>query len=455
MALRRPLVIGTASLATELPATDQLARTCVQGFIPAVPEAYGAVGDGVTDDSTAINAMLAANRVAWLTPGKTYAIAAALLIPSNTTLFAYGATVIRGAAIDNLLRNAADGTTGGYGANSGITVMGGTWDGATSTYPANNATLLAFGHCTDVTVRDATLQNTTGFHFIEVNACKDVLIDNCTFSGGAEQASTTMEAVQIDAAISSAQFPWFGPYDGRVCNSITVRDSHFYSCGSGVGTHSDPASQHLNIKVLTCVFEDCYWASVRGQAWSGVQIIGNTISGGYHGVLATPAAAFSISDWLVEGNTISGVGTSGYSAASAGRPVSMGLNGTYSTQQVRILGNVIKNCTGNAQYAIYLNGSIKFTVTGNVVSNHNGHGIYSFGASYGSLTANEVDTSNGGNGMAISNSTEVAVTGNRTPIISFYNSTDVVYAHNVVGTSHSITGTTGITTPNRVNGATV
>lgn len=416
-------------------------------------EWFGPDRTGATDASAALQLALnaAAGRTLVIRPGA-YKIGAALKVKSHTTIYAYGCTFNRGATIDNMIRNDADGTTGGYGANLNIRMFGGTWDGSYSTYTGSACTLAAFGHCTGITIRDATFRNTTTYHYIEVNACKNVLIDNCDFSGGAEQSSSTMEAVQIDAAIGSGQFPWFGPYDGTVCQHITVRDSRFSSCGSGVGTHSDPASQHLNIKIIGNYFDDPYWASIRGQAWSGAQIIGNTISGGYHGILATPAAAFSITDWLVQGNTISGVGTTGYSGATAGRPVSMGLNGSFSTQQVRILGNVVKNCTGNAQYAIYLNGTQKFTVTGNIVDNHNDHGIYSFGAQYGSITANEVAVSNGGNGIQVSNGTEVAVEANRSPNIGTFNTTKIVYTHNIVGTSQSLTSTTGITTPNLVNG---
>ncbi len=105
---------------------------------------------------------------------------------SKTAVEAYGCTFNRGAAINNLLRNNADGTTGGYGANAKITVHGGLWDGQYSSFSGTPCTVFAFGHCTDVTIRDAFFQNTTSWHFIELNACKDVLIDNCVFMNGAE-----------------------------------------------------------------------------------------------------------------------------------------------------------------------------------------------------------------------------------------------------------------------------
>ena len=38
----------------------------------ACPDAYGAAGDGVTDDTAAVNAAIATGLDVWLTPGKTY-----------------------------------------------------------------------------------------------------------------------------------------------------------------------------------------------------------------------------------------------------------------------------------------------------------------------------------------------------------------------------------------------
>jgi polygalacturonase len=75
---------------------------------------HGVVGDGVADDTAALQAMLtaAAGRKAFVPKG-TYLLTSALLISSYTTLEADpNAVFLRAASgLDNLLRNVSDGTT--------------------------------------------------------------------------------------------------------------------------------------------------------------------------------------------------------------------------------------------------------------------------------------------------------------------------------------------------------
>lgn len=127
----------------------------------------------------------AAGKVLVIRPG-TYKISAPLKVKSNTTVVAYGCTFNRGAAINNMIRNDADGTTGGYNANSNITILGGTWDAQNASFSGTACTIMAIGHCTGVTIRDATMQNITGYHYIEFNASSRCVAENCVFSGGAE-----------------------------------------------------------------------------------------------------------------------------------------------------------------------------------------------------------------------------------------------------------------------------
>jgi parallel beta-helix repeat protein len=55
--------------------------------------AYGAVGDGATDDSTAIQAAITANRQVLIPPG-TFVVGTSLTVPSNTTIMGMGNTSI-------------------------------------------------------------------------------------------------------------------------------------------------------------------------------------------------------------------------------------------------------------------------------------------------------------------------------------------------------------------------
>jgi hypothetical protein len=64
------------------------------GLTPVAVEAYGAVGNGTTDDSAAINAALAANVAVCFRPGKTYYIGSSLVVPITCQwIVGTGATV--------------------------------------------------------------------------------------------------------------------------------------------------------------------------------------------------------------------------------------------------------------------------------------------------------------------------------------------------------------------------
>lgn len=188
-----------------------------------------------------------------------------------------------------------------------------------------------------------------------------------------------MEAIQVDAAIGVGEFPWFGPYDNTPCNGIAVRGCTFNSCGSGVGTHTDPASQHVNITIVNSTFNDTFYACVRGQAWSGVIVANCRLNGGYHGLLFSPAAAFSCNNVALSNNSIENIGNSAYSGTQ-GRPISLGSVSGKVYAIVSVTGNVVRNCTGSAQYGIYFNATQKLTCLGNEVDNVNSNGVFCDGA---------------------------------------------------------------------------
>ncbi len=264
-----------------------------------------------------------------------------------------------------------------------------------------------------------------------------------------------MEAIQIDAPISSAEFPFFGPYDNTPCLTIGVVNSRFESVGTGVGTHSDPASAHQDIKITDCTFNDCYFDAIRGQGWSGVKVIGNRISGGYQGIIAFPAAAFAISDWAIIGNTVYNVGTSAYSG-TIGRPIGLSSIGSTYVQKSVVAGNTVQSCTGSCQHGIYVNGTQKFSVVNNIVDSVNGNGIYCDGASYGSVIGNH-STLAATSSFAIANSsTDIVLAHNRGATASITGSSRCIYKDNILATSSTVsTMTSSLTTPNLVNGTSV
>lgn len=217
--------------------------------------------------------------------GTTYTITTALLIYSNTYLYIeQGVTLLRGASIDNMIRNGSLGVTGGFTANQNIVVEGGTWDGNRTNF-ASNTTVMAFGHMTNIEVKNLTIQNWYDWHAIEFNACKNARAEFCRFSDRFD-AGNGGETVQVDGMISSAQFPWFGPYDATFCDDVTVRGCTFGAAlKRGVGSHSSASGfRHTRIRIKDNYFSDMSDRAIITLNWQDVEVSGNAFTNCFVGV---------------------------------------------------------------------------------------------------------------------------------------------------------------------------
>lgn len=263
---------------------------------------YGAIGDGVTDDAIALQNALDASVGGELrmTAG-TYLINTMLKISSNTKLtIDGGAVLLRGnASMNGMLINKADGTTGGYLANTGIIVSGhGTIDGNASLL-SNPCTLIGFGHATDILIENLTLKNIGGrWHAVEVNAVKKAKISNLTIMNNGAPSDGLGEAIQIDAMQYADKFPWFGPYDNTPCNDILIEHNDISGVGCCIGGHDPSAStnKHTNIRIMenTLSFNV---TGIKTQGWSGFKIGYNRL------VCANPDTITPVAAILCEYNT--------------------------------------------------------------------------------------------------------------------------------------------------------
>ena len=417
------------------------------------PEDFGAVGDGTTDDGVAMDNALkaAAGKTLRLTPGKTYRLASvrygtgtALRMASHTRIIATGATIKRGSSsLGVLLSNDSDGSTGGYDANTDMEVIGGNWDVGYPTY-SSPCCAMGFVHSGNISLLDASIYGVAGNHHIELNACKNAVISGCTFSGGAEQADSTMEAIQLDGAFSSSNWA-VGPFDNTMCGSIRVVNNYFLNCGTGVGSHSsDTGAYHASIVVNSNIFVGSYYAGVRALNWQSSVIANNTFFGGLHAIEAKAGSATIVGGLTISGNQIWHCGQTAAGSAGNGHAIYLAGNSSHTQmiQKFTITNNVIRDCTdtksGHAIKIDYCSGG---TITGNMIDGVTGDGINFFtnGSGGGSVISGNRSVNTGGYGIVISSVTAVNVTGNQTNTLYYLNAVKCLVLHNNVFSSGGLT----------------
>ncbi|OLT24428.1 hypothetical protein BJF79_13885 [Actinomadura sp. CNU-125] len=141
-------------------------------------------------------------------------------------------------------------------------------------------------HCEDVTIRDLIVQNTPGWHALEINSSRSVLVDNCKFRGFRHDGDRNFsEAIQLDGAIGPSTGT--APYDGTICDGVEIRSCRFGGGGAdgteawprGIGTHTAPSTWHRNIRVANCVFDAPSWCAIRTYWWDRAVITGNQVDG--------------------------------------------------------------------------------------------------------------------------------------------------------------------------------
>ncbi|WP_445396422.1 right-handed parallel beta-helix repeat-containing protein [Streptomyces sp. LE64] len=307
--------------------------------------AFGAVGDGVTDDAPAFRAALDAAAAAGggrvrVSRG-TYLMASALgawpapvlYVRGGTDVEADGAAVIRRAPglMARMVQN-FNGTesNAGYSGHSDIRISGGTWDGGAPTV-TDSGNAMAFAHAERITVENVRFLNQPNNHAIEFNAVRIGNAINCRFEGSVPKPTSpeTTEAIQIDAAVDSGSLSGALPYDGTTCTDITV--SRCYAgaspqCGPWgllVGSHSNTASgAYERITVENNTIADSLVYGIRAYDWWDSIISGNVIStpsprAGYRSGIMITAGKNKCEGVTVANNILRTAGGVGYGSIQA------------------------------------------------------------------------------------------------------------------------------------------
>lgn len=426
-----------------------------------------AFGDGVTDATSAIQSALdiaatTAGKSTVYVPEGTYLVSATLTIGSNTKLrLSDKATIKRNSSTDVMLLNKSNGTTPLYGQARNIIVQGGRWDANASAYPGTNCTIIGFGHCEDIVVRDTRLTNLSGaWHMLEFNGVRNGKAINVEFDNfiGATDAT---EMLQLDLMKGSGTYRWFGPYDNTPCVDIEITGCYFHdSAACGIGSHSSTDTYpQANILIHGNQFRNL-GPGIKVQDWTSVTITNNMMVEVKAGVLWQNPTS-SVKDILISDNVIkcNGDGPDGRGIQVASLEVSVGPPSVRLVNGVVITNNTIR---GAGRYGIGTDWCSDVLITNNLLidigtysngSSQSRVAIWAFNSLNAVVSGNRVKNTNP-NGLPVGNLSDIyigstvgktsncVVSGNViSGVLSITSVTTAIITDNIIGGTYNITGT--------------
>lgn len=343
----------------------------------------------------------------------------------------------------------------GYKGFKHVTITGGTWDGQVH---KNNKTSEHKGfeidHGQNVKITHTTIKNMSGMHMIEVNACKNVTIDHVTFknqyfySGKNHSHVTsilpsTCEAFQFDSAMKEAAYAQ--PYDGTVCQNVTVTNNKFENVQSGLGSHHDEKSfwshMHKNVVVSNNTFGKLKADAIHLNNIDGVTVTNNkAMSGGtnfmtfYHSYNAktsgnkcakfkTPyQVAHQSQNVTSDGDSFTATKNSSSPAYAVFVDGGSSLTMNNATIAAKKKGGVVVNNSSltltnsritsaySGSYGVTINSGKAVNVTGNTISCKDGRGMIETGGE--SLTADANTITGTKHGIQVKNAGNVTLSNN-------------------------------------------
>jgi hypothetical protein len=279
---------------------------------------YNAKGDGVTDDTEAIqkalNKVKKLDAVSVLIPAGTYKITKRLIIYKNTHIKMDDNTrILRCHKKGFFINGEAGDRYYGFKGNGNITIEGGILDGNINKY-TTGFSAIGLAHGSNIKLANVVFRDVINGHAIDLNSCKNVLIDSCRFIGYKDNTSNNRyyfrEAIQISNH-TLLGFKDFGAYDGTPCEKVTVKNCYFGESGTkgtkpwnvGIGNHGavhDLYTKEVNI--INNTFKANKYTAVRLFKFNDCKIYGNTFEECTRGVTISSVKADTISSLNSDGS---------------------------------------------------------------------------------------------------------------------------------------------------------
>lgn len=372
---------------------------------------FGAAGDGVHDDTAAIQAALneAVNRPYTIVtiPSGTYKLTQELFLVKNTGVVMEPKTELLRSHGNNVFRNyRTSDVFNGYEGNGNITIEGGILNGNALQFP-HIASGMAFAHAEGVTLRNVTIKDVPSGHAVELTAMKNVMFDRCSFLGFAHDGSKYYsEAIQIETA-TQAGFVGYSK-DHTTTRDITVQHCYFGNSATpgmvpwpcGIGAHGSSYNGFYDRIIVTGNTFDysSYWA-IRPFKWTNSVISGNVMNNVSGGIFVTMPAPGSEST-----KDVNGV-----------------VQPTQPASSIVIADNVINTASNTG---IYVEGQAsenihKMLIGGNIIHKTGGHAVNIKACRNAIISDNIIDTSSK-NGFIVADCSNTVFSGNIVRDVTFY-----------------------------------
>lgn len=267
---------------------------------------HGAKGDGTTNDTEAVRALLLAvpegSLVCFPNTGNPYMMGKLYAREGTYLYFTPGVVIKRMGATFGVINVNLDNssplkdTADPYSGHGNITIDGGIWDGniIAESYVPGGYNCHHFLAAKNITVKNATVKDVVTNHGIDINGIKHMRVENCKFIGykdaTVEQNRQYTEAVQYGPVSEdpAGSWPWVVYANGSPSRDIVVRDTYFGASGTvgsqawptGFGNHSalwaENEAQNGQILLENNTFEGCTYLGVTIYTYNNVKVRDNT-----------------------------------------------------------------------------------------------------------------------------------------------------------------------------------
>jgi hypothetical protein len=253
-------------------------------------------------------------------PG-TYTITNTIFVPSNVAIvFEDGVTVNKGTytgcnlapsnSLFQLIRPSKGhsiGVYGGYNGEKNI-VFQGLGNAVIDMKYQAKSNCIQTGHNQNLTVSGITFRNVNGGHFIEMDATKNAIVQDCNFSN--ITGDTIREAINLDTPdkVTGGFTANWSTYDCTANYNVLITRCTFSSMGRAVGTHNYSGNHtHDYVTITDNTLNNMYSYGIGMMNWRYAVVSNNTINGSSKAIAENRSGilGYGVYGSTIKDNTIS------------------------------------------------------------------------------------------------------------------------------------------------------